>query len=233
MTSFTPPLSQNPGQNQPQTWKIKDITVTQDADASRRVWWTSDCAVDVDGANGQNGKPFAYRLDDKGLDLLANAGYPSQSWRNVLIDDGAGHPQTDGHGNCYSSTTFRWPDKGLAQRYVDAATVPYLVVNSIVRVAAKGIVIGCKGQMTWRGVSIPVVVADVSGPHDLGEASMAAVEALLRKYNETVKPEERYPESMIQKLISPRRGGIADVLFEFWPGQPAVVNGVVYPLQRA
>ena len=30
----------------------------------------------VDGANGQNAKPWDYHLDNKGLDLLANAGWP-------------------------------------------------------------------------------------------------------------------------------------------------------------
>ena len=62
---------------------IKGITVLQDDDG--RVHWQSGAAVDADGANGQNGKAFSYRKDDKGLDALANAGYPNQSWRDVLV----------------------------------------------------------------------------------------------------------------------------------------------------
>ncbi len=207
------------------TWTIAGTTITQEA--AGRVYWTSRAAVDVDGANGQNGKPWAYRLDNRGLDLLANAGWPNQSWRNVLIDDGAGHPQTDEHGNCYSSTTYRWRNRPLATRYVDAATIAYMVVNPIIRVAAQGIVIGCRGQLTWRGITIPVVVADVSGRSDLGEASRAAVEQLIRA-------SKLYSEATIQRLISPRKGGIASgVTFEFWPDQAACINGETYELQRA
>ena len=85
--------------------KIKGITVVQDSDG--RVHWQSGGAVDADGANGQNGNPFSYRKDGKGLDANANAGWPDHGWRNVLIDDGTGHPTDDGHGNWYSSTTIR------------------------------------------------------------------------------------------------------------------------------
>lgn len=62
---------------------VKGITVLQDDDG--RVHWQSGAAVDADGSNGQNGNPFAYRKDDKGLDALANAGYPNRSWRDVLV----------------------------------------------------------------------------------------------------------------------------------------------------
>lgn len=204
------------------TWTIAKTLITQDPDL--RVHWNSGAAVDVDGANGQNGKRWAYRLDNQGLDLLANAGWPKKSWRNVLVDDGAGHPQTDEHGNCYSSTTYRWRNRTLATRYVDATTVAYIVVNPIVRVGAKGIVIGCQGQLTWRGITIPAVVADVSGRADLGEASQAAIEQLLRA-------SKRYDEATIQRMISPRNGGIPDgVLFEFWPDQAAHINGETYEL---
>lgn len=205
-------------------WSIAGTTITQDLDG--RVHWTSKAAIDVDGANGQNGKPWAYNLNGKGLDLLANAGWPKKSWRNVLIDDGAGHPQTDERGNCYSSTTYRWSNRPLATRYVDATTVAYIVVSPIIRVGAKGIVIGSTGRLTWRGVSIPAVVADVSGRDSIGEASMAAIEQLLRKKGS-------FSEVQIQRMISPRTGGITGVTFEFWPGQAAKLNGETYELQRA
>src|SRR6476660_6828193 len=53
--------------------KIKGVSVVQDDDG--RVHWTCGSAVDADGSNGQNGNPFAHRTDNKGLDLLANAGF--------------------------------------------------------------------------------------------------------------------------------------------------------------
>jgi hypothetical protein len=65
---------------------VNNITVIQDDDG--RVHWTSGAAVDADGSNGQNGNAFAYRADDTGLDALANAGWPNQGWRNVLLDRG-------------------------------------------------------------------------------------------------------------------------------------------------
>jgi hypothetical protein len=78
-----------------------------------------------------------------------------------------------------------------------------------------GVVIGCKAVLTYQGNSVTAVVADVSGPNDIGEMSVAAAEAL------------GIPSS-------PRTGGVNDgVQFEFWPGTRAVVNGETYVLQRA
>jgi hypothetical protein len=194
--------------------KIKDIPVVQDSDG--RVHWQSGGAVDADGANGQNGNPFSYRKDGKGLDANANAGWPDHGWRNVLIDDGTGHPTDDGHGNWYSSTTYTWKARPLATRYVDSTKVPYIVVNPIVRKKARGIVIGCKARATYKGTSVDAVVADVSGAGDIGELSIAAAEAL--KFQNA----------------SPRNGGVeSDVTFEFWPDQATTVNGELYELQRA
>jgi hypothetical protein len=76
---------------------INSVSVKQDSDG--RVHWLSGAAVDADGANGQQGNPFAYRADDHGLDALANAGWPNHGWRNVLLDDGHGAPTGDGRGN--------------------------------------------------------------------------------------------------------------------------------------
>ena len=193
---------------------IKNITVSQDDDG--RVHWVSGAAVDADGSNGQNGNPFAYGQDDQGLDFNANAGWPNGGWRNVLIDDGNGQPAGDGQGNWYSSTTYTWKGRPLATRYVDATSVPYLVVNPIVRIKARGVVIGCKARATYQGQSVDAVVADVSGARDLGELSIAAVKAL--HFHNT----------------SPLNGGVGSgVLFEFWPDQAATVNGEPYDLQPA
>ena len=196
---------------------VKGITVLQDDDG--RVHWQSGAAVDADGANGQNGKPFSYRKDDKGLDALANAGYPNQSWRDVLVVEND-RPKDDGNGNWYSMTTYAWKSRPVETRYVDSTTVPYVVVNPHVRMKAKGVVIGCKARVTYKSgkkkaKKIDAVVADVSGGNDIGELSIAAAEEL------------GIPSS-------PRHGGVnSGVTFEFWPDKPAKVNGEVYELKPA
>jgi hypothetical protein len=171
--------------------------------------------VDADGSNGQNGNQFAYRADDHGLDALANAGWPNQGWRDVLIDDGHGVPTGDGHGNWYSQTSYTWRGQPLATRYVDATSVPYVVVNPIVRRKAAGVVIGCRARITLGSKSIDAIVADVSGANDIGELSIKAAQLL------------GIPDS-------PRHGGVAGgVAFEMWPGSPASIDGEDYELQRA
>src|SRR5438477_3861858 len=161
---------------------VKGITVIQDDDG--RVHWQGGAAVDADGSNGQNGNPFAYRKDDKGLDALANAGYPNRSWRDVLAaDPQTGKPKDDGNGNWYSKTTYEWKGRPVETRYVDSTTVPYVVVNPHVRMKAKGVVIGCKARVTYKSgkkkaKKIDAVVADVSGGADIGELSIAAAEEL-------------------------------------------------------
>jgi Fungal chitosanase of glycosyl hydrolase group 75 len=191
------------------------VQVTQDDDG--RVHWQSGAAIDADGANGQNGNPFAYRYpSNDGLDdIHGSAGFPNGSWEDILVNDGSGRPLTDGNGNAYSQTTYTWPDRSIATRAVDATAVAYVVVNPHVRRNAKGVVIGSKAMVTFQGHSVDAVVADVSGPNDIGEISIAAAQAL------------GIPSS-------PRHGGASSgVQFEFWPGTPGVVNGETYLLQRA
>ena len=192
--------------------KIGDVSVLQDEDG--RVHWTSGAKIDADGSNGQNGNAFAYRADDKGLDALANAGWPHRGWRDVLLDRGDGTPLSDGEGNWYSQTTYAWRGRPVATRYVDATAVPYVVVNPIVRRHAAGIVIGCQARITYQGKSIDAVVADISGSTDIGELSIEAAQRL------------GIPDS-------PRVGGVTgNVLFEVWPGRPAILQGTTYELQR-
>ena len=192
---------------------VKNISVKQDDD--KRVYWTSAAAVDADGSNGQNGNLFAYRSDDKGLDALANAGWPDRGWKNVLLDDGQGTPMGDSNGNWYSQTTYLWKNTSVDKRYVDSSAIAYVVVNPVVRKKAKGIVIGCLARVTYKDKVIEAVVADVSGSNDIGELSIKSAELL------------GIPSS-------PRNGGVSHgVLFELWPGTPATVSGQLYELQRA
>lgn len=192
---------------------INRISVIQDDDG--RVHWISGAAIDADGANGQNGASFAYRMDDQGLDRLANAGWPDGGWHNVLLDRGDDTPLTDGNGNAYSRTTYAWKGRPIATRYVDAATVPYVVVNPLVRMRAVGVVMGCRARITHHGRSVDAVVADVSGSKKIGELSIAAA-------------------AILGIPSSPLHGGTqGEVLFEMWPGSAALIGGEIYELQRA
>lgn len=193
--------------------EIKGVKVVQEPDG--RVHWSCGATIDADGANGQNGNPFAYRADNQGLDDYANAGWPKGDWHNVLLDHGNGQPTDDGQGNWYSQTTYAWKGRPIATRYVDSSAVPYMVVNPIVRRKAVGIVIGCRGRLTYKKTSIDVVVADVSGSKDIGEISIRAAQLLGIPH-------------------SPRKGGVTKgVDFEMWPGSAALVDGEIYELQRA
>lgn len=66
----------------------------------------------------------------------------------------------------------------VATRYVDATTVPYVVVNPKVRQKATGVVIGCRARVTYENNTIDAVVADVSGWNDIGEMSIRAAQLL-------------------------------------------------------
>jgi Fungal chitosanase of glycosyl hydrolase group 75 len=194
---------------------IRNINVIQDPDG--RVHWQSGAAVDADGANGQNGNKFAYRYpNNDGLDdIRISAGYPRGAWQDILVNDGHGYPLTDGDGNAYSRTTYRWSDRSIAHQAVDATSVPYVVVNPYVRRNAIGVVIGCRALVTYKGKSVEAVVADVSGANDIGEISIAAALA-------------------VAIPSSPRTGGVdSEVQFEIWPGTPAVVSAETYELQPA
>jgi len=193
--------------------KIAGIVVTQNLDGS--VTWTSGAEVDADGANGQAGGPFAYRYpDNDGLDRLADAGWPSEGWQDVLYSDGDGHPLTDGNGNAYSRTSLILGGH-VAQRAVDAFSVPYVVVNPHVQRNATGIVLGCLCTIKYSDNEVAAVAADVGPANRIGELSIAAAKAL------GIPP-------------SPLMGGVGKgVSFTLYPGTAAVINGVTYPLQRA
>src|SRR5260370_2260785 len=194
---------------------IRSVRVIQEDDD--RVHWESGAAVKAGGPNGQIGNPFAYRYPtNDGLDDMKGwAGYRKRKWRDILVDDGSGHPLTDGNGNAYSKSTYTWLGRSIADRAVDATFVPYVVVNPQVRMNAKGIVIGCKAVVTYNGQSVDAVAADVSGGGPIGEISIAAAKAL------------GIPSS-------PRTEGVnSGVQYSLWPDTPAVVNGETYLLQRA
>lgn len=86
-------------------------------------------AIDADGA------PNAYHPQDKGIDALANAGFPKANWKAILVvnPEQPDEPfvQTEGEfaGFFVSRTTLQ--DHSLPvtdiRRYVDSRQVPYIV----------------------------------------------------------------------------------------------------------
>ena len=188
-------------------------TITEDDDG--RVHFLADADIDADGANGQNGGPAAYKVDNSGTELLANGGMKilqgkvvcAHSWaRDIVILDSDNEPKVFPGGIIASITWYRHPGKLQSDptAYVDAETVPYVVVPPLIIQKTAGIVRGCKARVTWHGRSVDCVVADRGPSRKIGELSIAAARAL------------GLPSS-------PRSGGIEqpEVQYELWPGVAA------------
>jgi hypothetical protein len=186
-----------------------NCTIYEDPDG--RVHYTASAAICADGANGQHGGPPAYRADDRGSDLLANGGMKivdgkvvcAHEWaRNVVLLGPDKQPRVFEDGVIASMTWYRIPGKPADEpaAYVDAATVPYIVVPPMVVRKTYGVVRGAKARASWNGRSVDCVVAEL-GPHDhIGEMSIAAAREL------------GIP-------ASPRDGGLGrpEVVYEIWP----------------
>lgn len=125
----------------------------------------------------------------------------------------------DGSDNRHHDPYWQ-PDTTLHHdgKAIDAEAVPYIVVPPLIRNGVPGVVMGCAARVTHTHTrkSCLAVVADV-GPHaKLGELSCEAARRIGLDGN-------------------PNHGGTDDpvVLYEIWPGQAAVVDGVTYHLQPA
>jgi hypothetical protein len=100
-------------------------------------------------------------------------------------------------------------------RSIDSGEVPGIVLPPPVIKAVGPIVLGCKATATWHGTTVDGVVFDVGPRTKLGEGSFA----------------------MLARLGAPAyengNGGIdrPEVEYKFWPGVPAVVDGITYVLQ--
>ena len=103
-------------------------------------------------------------------------------------------------------TWYRHPGKLASDpaAYVDAETVPYIVVPPLVIQQTAGVVRGCKARASYKGKSVDCVVADRGPSGKVGELSIAAARAL-------------------DMPSSPRNGGTEkpEVLYELWPGVAA------------
>ncbi len=188
--------------------------------ADNRIIQTADADIDADGANGQSDQ-WAYKVGNKGLEDLANAGYPDTNWyRDILLCDEDGHPVILPGGGIPSKTTYEWKKlpKNDPNRWVDSFGVPYAVAGSTVRRLCNGILVGCRCRMTniITGASCEGGVLDIGPARKIGEISIAAAKKLGLPWN-------------------PRNGGTSgwNIRYEFFPGIPAVINGVTYDLLRA
>lgn len=122
--------------------------------------------------------------------------------------DGSPNWKQDPYGQ--SETTLQHEGKPINSDVVKGIVLPPECIK-----ASKEMVLGCKAEASYRGVTVPCVVFDV-GPHfKLGEGSPAAARPL------GINPD-------------PNRGGVdeQEVLYRYWPGIPAVVDGIEYKLQH-
>lgn len=211
----------------------RDLDIMEQADGS--VTFSAGATLDGDGASGQFGGPPCYApasLDGKTLDILANAGGPG-NWYGVVTDK-SGRPIIQGPddpcpGAYVSATTLHLLGKKGKQlpdsspfKYVDSATVPFIVVPPMIVKGVAGIVMGCRCVVanTRNGRSVEGVVADGGPRNHLGEISVACAKAIGVPTGET----------------HPANGGGASapaIKYQLFPGTPAVVKGVTYPLQRS
>jgi hypothetical protein len=180
-------------------------------DDDLRVFFKADGDIDADGANGQNGAPAAYKADNSGTEDLANGGMKIKNGKVICLDPdnaiailGADkQPKVFPGGIIASKTWYKHPGKADDDpaAYVDAETVPYIVVPPIIVRKTAGIVRGCKARVTRGDKVVDCVVADLGPANKIGELSIAAARVL------GLNP-------------SPRHGGTEqqELLYELWPG---------------
>jgi len=188
----------------------------------------SGMTIDADGANGQTGGVPVYApkgFTPAPLDFLANAGGPG-NWFGVVTDTGRkdGKPVKQNAsgpapGAFVSATSYRSPTFARIDpmAYVDAASVPYIVLPSHWRAQAVGVVLGCKAtveDIKTGKILNAAGVLDFGPRAKLGEASIACAEFF------------GIPSSA-------KHGGTKEkrFIYTFFPGIPAVIKGVTYQLQ--
>jgi hypothetical protein len=192
--------------------------------SAKSVNFFGDFDIDADGANGQNGKLAAYRADGRGSEHLANGGMGIRNGRvvfttswgpDIAVADGNGNPLVNDDGVIVTKTAYRFPGRRFDDpaAYVDSETVPYVVVPPVIVRAVAGIVMGCLAFATYKGRRVAAMVGDKGPRTKTGEGSIELARRL------GINP-------------SPRTGGLStpDVFFELFPGVPAMVDGVTYPL---
>lgn len=187
--------------------------------------------IDADGANGQFGAPPCYAPNGWGvtLDNLYDAGHDGDWWALATDNEkSSGNPLIQSPsdpcpGAYISQTSLHLLDKnGNALsysnpfKYVDAATVPFLVICPELRNAVAPKFFGCRAVLTntENGTTCEAVVADGGNSNEMGEISLGAARALSI-------PGDARGVGTSNRLLK----------IDIYPGVNAVVNGVTYPLQ--
>lgn len=187
-----------------------------------RVHFKGDADTDGDG-----GYRTYHPISSKGLDDLSNA-HTGNDWYGCVTVNGepvVQGPDDPAPGFYVSATSLHLPNedgtpraKTDPRKYVDSEKVKFIVVPpQIIHKTTGKVVLGCKARVTRisTGKVIDAVVAD-SGPSTKdGELSIAAALAL----------------GVISHPTARVGCDDVDFLYELWPGVPAVVDGVTYPLQ--
>lgn len=125
----------------------------------------------------------------------------------------------DGSDNRHHDPCWQ-PDTTLRHhgRSIDAESVPYVVVPPLVVRGVRGVVMGCHAVVTNLKLNktTVAVVADVGPRRKIGELSCECARRIGLDGN-------------------PNHGGTDDpcILYEIFPGTPALVDGITYHLQPA
>lgn len=177
------------------------------------IFWTAEMTIDADGS------PRAYHpQSSKGLDALGNAG-TSGNWWGVATHNGktSGKPVVQRDGDpapgFYVSTTALADGRKESTdpaRYVDSEWIPYVVLpgrhETDARLGDLAVIVNLRNRKHTG-----TIFADIGPSDHLGEASMAAAEA-------------------VGIDSSPRRGGQSgDVFYLVFPGSG---NGKPIPKSR-
>lgn len=129
---------------------------------------------------------------------------------DIDCDGPNGNP--DGDPYWQPETTLRYKGKSIDSYKVAGIVLP----PSIIR-AVKPAVLGCKARITNLKNLEPTdaVVYDIGPTRKLGEASVLAAKRIGVNSNPNIGGEDDYDA----------------ILYEFWPGESAIVDGVTYELQ--
>ena len=142
--------------------------------------------------------------------VLNDDGSVSYSTRWFRVD-GDGDPTNHYNDPCWQAdTSLHGPDG----KPVNALHVPYIVANPIITAMVPGVVLGCMGQVTFRGRTVQAVLADIGPRRKIGEGSIALARAL----------------GMHESPINGGMDGLA-VDWKWFPGRPATIAGVKYALK--